>query len=414
MSASNGGIWISFAPLAGVLNDYYDWSPAMVNSLFQAFYIGYALLSLPTVWATVELRLGLQWTVHAAAAMNLGAALLRCFGSHSTAYVFCFLGNVVGGMAGAMFLGSPPNVSQAWFGDSERGKASSLAICSNQGGLALGFAIASLAVTSGSDLEAWNVSQAIFAGICFVFVLLFFRNAPATPPSSSAKADAVPIIKALHMLKKDRNFWFMNIMGGAYLGFFFTFSSILAQELAHSGFDNVQTAVAGSLYMAVGTVAMIGVGELLDRTHAYRTLLIGAAWASAALLLLFTLTSHVMGTVALTAVLILMGVTMSALFPLIIESAVEMCWPAPESTICGVFMLTAQLFGICQTFLANALHKGEGNYNDFNFLFIGFLVVFAISTYLFFRGSYRRFEYEQSKASGGLLVNESKTTAEQT
>lgn len=79
-------------------------------------------------------------------------------------------------------------LSVSWFGDHERTLATAIATTSNGLGGALGYLIAPYVVQEW-NIQVLMIGMAVLGALSLLGALLYFPNAPPTPPSSAAKED---------------------------------------------------------------------------------------------------------------------------------------------------------------------------------------------------------------------------------
>ena len=78
MSANNA-VWISFSPIADVVQCYYDTTTFWVNSASMVYMLTYILFVVPSAWLLG--RVGLRTTLIIAASMNAVGSCLRVAGA---------------------------------------------------------------------------------------------------------------------------------------------------------------------------------------------------------------------------------------------------------------------------------------------------------------------------------------------
>jgi len=99
-----------------------------------------------------------------------------------------FIGQSLASTAQLFFIAMPPKVAQNWFGPNERVLATALGAMMNQLGVAVGFILPPFVSNDQPQLVSrvlWI--EASIALLISIFVIIFFRSNPPSPPSHSAR-----------------------------------------------------------------------------------------------------------------------------------------------------------------------------------------------------------------------------------
>lgn len=202
-------LWVSFAPISDVTQHYFEGnsyasSITGVNMLANVFLIFYAP---GTVLGFLLMAYGnLKTTFVIAASITVAGSLLRYLSSlyldslgAANAYWLMFLGQALAAIAQPSFLNMPPAIALAWFPTSERDIATTIGAMVSPIALAVGqiipVALASETETSTgeydvSGMEDLLLTEFLLTVLPLLLTIIFFRDAPPTPPSYAASLKA--------------------------------------------------------------------------------------------------------------------------------------------------------------------------------------------------------------------------------
>lgn len=397
-SAANAFLWISFAPIFSLAQDWFRVSAWAVNFLSLVFMILYLPGSLG---AAVSMdRLGLRATLLLGVGGNAVGAWLRYAGAaalpHSGAgFALTMAGQVVASLVQAVFVNAPARISADWFPRKERDTATVVASLSNAVGSALGSLLPAVFVAVPGDLPAFLLGTAAALTALLLVSLAGVRaDRPPTPPTAAAAlrarvlspsaggggsggpsgglsealleggsgsggagtaAPAAPpgaiagVLRAYADLLRRRNFLLLTIGFGVGLGLFNAVLTLLSQLLAPCGYSDNDAGNAGAALLGTGLLVAAGAGAALEATRAYAAMLRGGMAAASAALLFFlgVLRPGQVGLV-LGAVAVL-GAFLIPLLPIALENAAECTFPVPEDVSSGLLMIAGNYVGLALT-----------------------------------------------------------------
>ncbi|CAH0605728.1 unnamed protein product [Chrysodeixis includens] len=227
-------------------------------------------------------------------------------------------------------------------------------------GVAVGFILPPLLVRASgttdeiaTDLQLMFNIYAAFFSVLFVFILLFFKAAPPTPPSAAADLGSTLDSNFLLSIKKlmtNRNFILLIISYGINVGVFLAISTLLnAVILTHYPGAHLDAGRIGLVFILSGMAGSVVCGVILDKTHRFKetTLSVYIASIVGMLIFTFTLDCGYIGVVYLSS--ILLGFFMTAYLAIGYEMASEVTYPEPEGTTSGILNAVVQPFGISIT-----------------------------------------------------------------
>ncbi|KAF4524655.1 hypothetical protein B566_EDAN012237 [Ephemera danica] len=222
----------------------------------------------------------------------------------------------------------------------------------------------------GADLFVMFISVAIFTSVLFVFLAVFFKAAPPSPPSAAMASrtgdgeEETPREFASALGRLFRNWGYVLLLAsyGINVGVFYALSTLLNQiVLAH--FPGAQ-ADAGHIGVCIVIAGMLGslcCGIILDKTHKFKE--------TTLVVYLFSLIGMIVYSATLGAgEIIIVYITASALgffmtgyLPVGFEFGAELTYPEPEGTSAGILNAFAQIFGVSFTLIYGQLFSEFGD-----------------------------------------------------
>lgn len=98
-----------------------------------------------------------------------------------------YLGFFLVGLSQPLYQCTPALLSASWFPERERTLATGVALNANQLGIGFAFIFGTLLVSSSDDIVPYFGLLSIVSTLSFIGTLLFFDDAPPTPPSDTAR-----------------------------------------------------------------------------------------------------------------------------------------------------------------------------------------------------------------------------------
>ncbi|XP_073958111.1 histamine transporter isoform X2 [Choristoneura fumiferana] len=287
---------------------------------------------------------------------------LKVFSVPQDMFWLGFLGQTVVAVSQVFILNVPPRLAAVWFGADQVSVACSIGVFGNQLGIALGFVLPPMLVRSqgtveeiGADFQLMFYLVAGATSLLFVFIVLFFKAAPQSPPSAAADLGASLDSNFVHSIKKlltNRNYNLLLLSYGLNVGVFYAISTLLNQVvLTHYPGANEDAGRIGLMIVVAGMIGSVICGLVLDKTHKFKetTLAVYAASVIGMIIFTFTLDCGYIGVVYMSA--IILGFFMNGYLPVGFEFASEITYPEPEGTTSGILNAVVQVFGILLTLL---------------------------------------------------------------
>lgn len=98
-----------------------------------------------------------------------------------------YLGFFLVGLSQPLYQCTPALLSASWFPERERTLATGVALNANQLGIGFAFIFGTLLVSSSDDIVPYFGLLSILSTVGFIWTLLFFDDAPPTPPSDTSR-----------------------------------------------------------------------------------------------------------------------------------------------------------------------------------------------------------------------------------
>ncbi|KAJ8735226.1 hypothetical protein PYW07_006846 [Mythimna separata] len=397
-SASNSMQWIQYTIIQDAVVKYYGVSSIQVYWTSMIFMITYIPLIFPASWLLDKTNLRVT-TIIGSFGTCLGA-WLKVFSVPQDMFWLGFMGQTVVAISQVFILNVPPRLAAVWFGANQVSSACSIGVFGNQLGVAVGFVLPPLLVRASgtipeiaADFRLMFYLIAGFTSVLFVFILLFFKAAPPSPPSAAADMGNSLDSNFLLSLKKlitnrnyvlllisyglnvgtfyaistllnqviltyypklitNRNYVLLLISYGLNVGTFYAISTLLNQViLTYYPGANIDAGRIGLVIVVAGMAGSVVCGLILDKTHRFKetTLSVYAASVVGMLIFTFTLDCGYIAVVYLSS--ILLGFFMTGYLPVGFEFASEVTYPEPEGTTSGILNAVVQIFGIVTTLL---------------------------------------------------------------
>ncbi|XP_038208144.1 feline leukemia virus subgroup C receptor-related protein 2 isoform X2 [Zerene cesonia] len=359
-SASNSMQWVQYSIIQDTVVKYYGVTSITVYWTSMVYMITYIPLIFPASYLLD--KTGLRVTTIIGSLGTCAGAWLKVFSVPQDMFWLGFAGQTVVAISQVFILNVPPRLAAVWFGADQVSSACSIGVFGNQLGVALGFLLPPMIVraqgTTEEISEDFKFMFYLVAGITsvlFVLIVLFFKAAPASPPSAAADLGAALDSNFLQSLKKlmtNRNYILLLISYGLNVGVFYAISTLLNElVLRYYPGANADAGRIGLVIVVAGMIGSVVCGLILDKTHRFKetTLAVYAATVVGMIVFTFTLDCGYISVVYFSS--ILLGFFMAGYLPVGFEFASEVTYPEPEGTTSGILNACVQVFGIVLTLL---------------------------------------------------------------
>ncbi|XP_014644285.1 PREDICTED: major facilitator superfamily domain-containing protein 7 isoform X2 [Ceratotherium simum simum] len=369
LSCSNATLWLSFAPVADRIVQYFHLSTEQINWLSLVYLAVSIPFGVVAIW--VLDFVGLRWATILCAWLNFAGSVIRslyCM-DIGTQDPFAFLmgGQSLCALAQTLVIFSPAKLAALWFPEHQRATANMIGTMSNP----LGILVANL-----------------------------------LSPALVKKEEDIPL-----MLVRNKAYVILAVCFGGGIGIFSSFSALLEQVLCVKGYSNEFAGFCESLFIEFGVLGALVLGLYVDRTkHFTGALKIGLCLTSM-VSVAFALVSQLQGqTVALAVICSLFGLFGFSVAPVAMELAVECSFPVGEGAAAGLIFVLGQAEGVLIMVLLTALtvrraepsfstcQDGQGplDWKVSVLLMAGLCTLFTCFLVFFFHTPYRRLEAEAS------------------
>jgi MFS transporter, FLVCR family, disrupted in renal carcinoma protein 2 len=389
MTALQGGFWNMFGPIAPAVQPLLGWSVGTIALLNNWGPILFCITLLPSSWL-LDTR-GLRPSCLLCMGLVVAGAVCRAITATGRAATpLMHLGQILNAAAGPVSMSVGPLVSATWFPPEQRTTSTSIISVLNYGGCALMFVVGPALVPSravalgddddgaaatfpdaaardatAADVLAYQRWCAVLAALVLLAMFCYFPNKPPTPPSLTATTERTDFRGGLRSLRSGkRDYWLCCCAYGIVTGFYGSWGSMLAPNLAHvlpRADAESESGWLGFYGSVAGCVAGMACGVFADRFGSMKRIALGNSLAAAAAFLVFGLYCSgalPMSTGALYASSVLGGLLINSTIPLFFELAVETAYPVAEGLSGGVLALMNNVF--CLLFLLVAMVPGLG------------------------------------------------------
>jgi len=407
-SVVNNLVWLTFAPITALADDYYSKSDFEVNLVSLIFLLIGVIFCMPSSWLMD--KKGLKPCMFMCAGVTLFGCWLRCityFIEPSGGFWLVLIGTCILAFAQPTLLLGSPKLACIWFGDKERSIATSVASLSNLLGMAIAYLMGPSIVNEGSDFPALYLWQAGLGTLSSILIFVLFREAPVSPPSSSSHVIEQSFISGLKIIRKQKNFLILNFSFGLGYGIFAGLFTIMDQVVGGEGYTVTDSGIFGMVMIGFGIVAGGVAGAILDKTRAYRPALIICFCGAFISTLIFYSSLYTPDVLPHTRGMVIAGSALAGFFaiavlPIAMEAGVEVCYPVGEATVSGVMVMTGGFFAALLIGISSALQSDNGSMiHGVQFLLC--CAMLATCLICFFHGPYKRLQFERSKGAESEL-----------
>ncbi|KAG9305571.1 hypothetical protein G9A89_001632 [Geosiphon pyriformis] len=346
-------IWLTFAPVASLTQDYFEISLTAVNILTTEFLIVFVVLAPVLGWGLD--RYGIRWMLIFAACINFLGAWTRYFAiffhkNVAARYAILFIGQSFSGIGNAISWIVPTDYAMIWFDENSRTTANMIGTISNPLGNSLATILVPYIISEPRDIKMACLIFAIIATI--ITIPTFFLSAkPPTPPSYTSSIPRQSFISGVAQLSRNFNFWILFGAFSTVIGFLNAYSTLINQEVIPYGYTNKQ---AGFLGAAMVIPGMFGAGiaaPLSDKIHSFKLPVKILSSAVGVLFFIFTFVVKENNFAGIFIIAGLIGFFSYALMPLALEIGVECTYPVSPNLSATILWVGTAVLGIVYTLI---------------------------------------------------------------
>ncbi|XP_043915041.1 solute carrier family 49 member A3 isoform X2 [Protopterus annectens] len=367
LNTSNALLWLSFAPVADQISQYFHISLDKINWLSLVYLIVGVPFGLCTTWMLDFC--GLRTCLILSAWLNMLGSIIRFFSvllvdrSEVITFILLMIGQTLCALAQPLVLFAPTKVAALWFPENQRTTANMLASVANPFGIMLANLLSPIIVTDKSYIPLMLGIYSIPATLACILATAGIREkAPPTPPSASAlSSTSEPFWTGMKMLFQNRAYVLLMCCFGVGCGIFTAFSTLLEQILCVRGHSNFFIGLCGALFIALGMVGAALFGVYVDKTKRFMEVVkinfCLTALASIGFALVSRMTRSTTAEGLVVVVCALFGLFGISIYPVCMELAVECSYPVGEATSAGLLFVSGQVQGIVFIVLLQVLAK---------------------------------------------------------
>ncbi|XP_045690169.1 solute carrier family 49 member A3 isoform X4 [Phyllostomus hastatus] len=415
LSCSNAMLWLSFAPVADTIAQYFSLSTSQVNWLSLVYFVVSIPSGLVAIWVLDSV--GLRWATVLCASLNFVGSVLRAMPCMPAVvpdpFAFLMCGQSLCALAQTLVVFSPAKLAALWFPEHQRATANMIGTMANPLGVLVANVLSPALVKKERDVPLMLGVYVIPAGLaCLLATACLWESVPPTPPSAgAAQSTSEKFLDGLKLLLRNKAYVVLAVCFGGGVGIFSSFSVLLQQVLCVEGYSNEFAGLCGALFIVSGILGALGLGLYVDRTRHFTEAVKVGFCLTSLVCVAFALVSQLRGqAVALAAICALLGLFGFSVAPVAMELAVECSFPVGEGAAAGLVFVLGQVEGVLIMLLLTALTvrrskpgfstcRGDQDSLDWEvpmLLMAGLCTLFSCCLVLFFHTPYRRLQAEAS------------------
>ena len=392
-------IWDTWNPIDRTATIVYGWSDDLIELLSNYGYILYIIAFLPVLGILkTSLRKAMCFS---AFLMTLGTMWRALYMQDphvngKTFTVSCHICSILNGISNIAVESAPLAISAIWFPPEERVTSTAIAQLFTGMSSGLSFLLANQIVRpidnllpNGTmphpeditpellddllqDLKYYMFSNAIPAGLLFVFIVAFFPSSPAAPPSTSSRQERLSFFVSFKSVLMNRGAWLVVIGLSISQGVLLAWSSKIVVNLKKICVGSVCLKKSWILYLGVyktlaTTAVTIILARIADLTKikVKQTIVLLLFLASFMFLFLSLISLGIIKFDSLFSVkacvsfLLITGNSLVvSTMPLAMEMVMEICYPAAEAVVGGCVSLCVNIFTVILISLFHIPHIG--------------------------------------------------------
>ena len=324
-------LWICYSPVSAQASQVWGVSEFWVGFLAMSFMYVYVVMSLPASW--VIDKYGFSFAVGLSGAVMGVAALVK--GIFATNYSVVLICQIAMAIVQPLMVNSGTKLAARWFQIQERATIVGIGSLGPFIGQAFGLMATPFMVQSlgFSTTFLW---YGIVAAISAVLFILFSREKPPTP---AGYEERIALTAGLKLVLKSLDFYLLAF------AFFLVFAiwqgvpTWIESICKVRGLTTTQAGTAGGVLMIAGVIGALLIPALSDRLRKRKPVLILALLLSLPGVIGLTFLN---GFILVTLSCAWLGLFLVGAIPLVLQYAVEVCYPAPEPASSGLLMIASQ------------------------------------------------------------------------
>ena len=324
-------LWICYAPVSSQAAQLWGVSEFWVGFLAMSFMYVYVVMSLPASWFIEKYGFSVAVAV-SGVVMGVAALIKGVFALNFTVVLICQIALAI---VQPLMVNSGTKFAAKWFPIQERATVVGIGSLGPFIGQAFGL-MATPFMVQAYGFSATFLIYGIVSAISAVLFIIFSRENPPTP---AGYEERIAMNAGLKLVLTKLDFYLLA------LAFFVVFAiwqgvpTWIEGITKVRGLTETEAGTAGGVLMIAGVVGALLIPALSDRLHKRKPVLIAA--------LLLSLPG-VLGLAFLNGFFLILlssiwlGIFLVGAIPLVLQYAVEVCYPAPEPASSGILMIASQ------------------------------------------------------------------------
>ncbi|KAF6131250.1 hypothetical protein HJG60_008108 [Phyllostomus discolor] len=360
LSCSNAMLWLSFAPVADTIAQFFSLSTNQVNWLSLVYFVVSIPSGLVAIWVLDSV--GLRWATILCASLNFVGSVLRAMpcmpATVPNPFAFLMCGQSLCALAQTLVVFSPAKLAALWFPEHQRATANMIGTMANPLGALVANVLSPALVKKEGDVPLMLGIYVIPAGLaCLLATACLWESVPPTPPSAgAAQSTSEKFLDGLKLLLRNKAYVVLAVCFGGGIGIFSSFSVLLQQVLCVEGYSNEFAGLCGALFIVSGILGALGLGLYVDRTRHFTEAVKVGFCLTSLVCVAFAVVSQLRGqAIALAIICALLGLFGFSVAPVATELAVECSFPVGEGAAAGLVFVLGQVEGVLVMLLLTAL-----------------------------------------------------------
>lgn len=324
-------LWICYAPVSSQAAQVWGVSEFWVGFLAMSFMYVYIVMSLPASWV-IE-KYGFSFAVGISGVIMGAAALLKgIFALNFTVVLVCQIAIAI---VQPLMVNSGTKFAAKWFPIQERATIVGIGSLGPFIGQAIGLMATPFMVQSYGFATTFLI-YGIAAAISAILFVVFSRENPPTP---AGYEERIAMTAGLKLVLTRLDFYLLAIAFFVVFAIWQGVPTWIEGITKARGLDSTEAGAAGGVLMIAGVVGALLIPSISDRLRKRKPVLITALLLSLPGVLGLAFLN---GFIPVLVACIWLGIFLVGAIPLVLQYAVEVCYPAPEPASSGILMIASQ------------------------------------------------------------------------
>lgn len=345
--------WLTFAPITGMAESFYNVSPLSIAFLSMSYMIVYIITALPASYV-VDTK-GFRMSIGIGAVITAVFGMLR--GIYASNFVIVTICQLCIAVGQPFLVNSITKAAAKWFPVYERATASGIATMAGYIGMVIALILTPI-LTENYGMEKMLIIYGFAAIVCAFIFILFSREEPLTPPGPSEQLVTKINFSDIKNLLHKKNFSYLMICMFIIMGIFNAVMTWIEDIVSPRGISSARAGLIGGILVIVGLIGAVVLPIISDKIRKRRPLLVWPVIAAVPGFIGAAFSSNY-GVIMISAAI--MGFFIMGMGPVAFQYGAETAYPVPEGTSYGLLMLMGQISGILFIYIMDALRiKASG------------------------------------------------------